>query len=56
MSNEEILDELLHEVHAEFIFKEVILEVNKLMIDDINSSRLEIFEKAVRNVRRNKVI
>jgi hypothetical protein len=26
------------------------------MIDDINSSRLEIFEKAVRNVRRNKVI
>jgi hypothetical protein len=57
MSNEEILNELLIKVHEDGIFKEFIDEINKIDQSTINSNnRLEIFEKAIENVRRNKTI
>jgi|APFre7841882793_1041355.scaffolds.fasta_scaffold70175_2 hypothetical protein len=56
MTNEEILDELLHELHVEGIFKEVVNEVNKLQNTHINNTQLELFEKAAVYVRRNKTI
>jgi len=57
MSNEEILNELLVKVHEDGIFKEFIDEINKIDQSTINSNnRLEIFEKVIENVRRNKTI
>ena len=57
MTNEDILNELLHEVHKDGIFREVLEEVNKIKETNINSNnRLELFEKAVENVRRNKTV
>lgn len=57
MTNEDILNELLIEVHNEGIFNEVIAEVNKTPITHINNNnRLEVFEKAIAHVRRNKTV
>lgn len=57
MTNEDILNELLIEIHREGIFKEVVTEVNKIKEPNINSNnRLELFEKALKNVRRNKTV
>lgn len=57
MTNEDILNELLIEVHNEGIFSEVIAEVNKTPITHINNNnRLEVFEKAIEYVRRNKTV
>lgn len=57
MTNEDILNELLIEAHNEGIFDEVIAEVNKTQVTHINNNnRLEVFEKAISNVRRNKTV
>jgi len=58
MSNEDILTELLIEAHEEGIFEKVLAEVNKLKETHIitNNDRLELFEKAIKHVRRNKTI
>jgi hypothetical protein len=56
MTSEDILTEILIEVHKEGDFTEVIAEVNKLKKTNINSTQLELFEKAIKNVRRNKII
>lgn len=57
MTNEDILNELLIEAHNEGIFDEVITEVNKTQVTHINNNnRLDVFEKAIANVRRNKTV
>jgi hypothetical protein len=57
MTNEDILTELLIEVHEHGIFVEVMNEINKIDESHINSNnRLELFEKAIEHVRRNKTI
>lgn len=57
MTNEEILTELLIEAHDEGIFDELMSEVNKSDTSRINNNnRLELFEKALENVRRNKTV
>jgi len=57
MTNEEILTELLIEAHDEGIFDELMSEVNKSDTSRINNNnRLELFEKAIENVRRNKTV
>jgi hypothetical protein len=58
MTSEDILTELLIEAHAEGIFEKVLAEVNKLKQNHIitDNNRLELFEKAIKNVRRNKTI
>jgi len=58
MTSEDILTELLIEVHAEGIFEKVLAEVNKLKQNHIitDNNRLELFEKAIKHVRRNKTI
>jgi hypothetical protein len=57
MSNEDILTELLIEAHAEGIFEKVLAEVNKLKETHINNNdKLELFEKAIKHVRRNKTV
>ena len=57
MTNEDILNELLIEAHDEGIFDEVIAEVNKTQVTHINNNnRLEVFEKAIEHVRRNKTV
>jgi hypothetical protein len=56
MSNEDILTELLIEAHEEGIFEKVLAEVNKLKETHINNDKLELFEKAIKHVRRNKTI
>lgn len=57
MTNEDILNELLIEAHTEGIFDEVIAEVNKAQVTHINNNnRLEVFEKAIAYVRRNKTV
>ena len=57
MTSEDILTELLIEAHAEGIFEKVLAEVNKLKETHINNNdKLELFEKAIKNVRRNKTI
>lgn len=56
MTNEDILTELLIEVHKDGDFAKVTAEVNKLRKTNINSTQLELFEKAIKNVRRNKTI
>ena len=57
MTNEDILTELLIEVHAEGIFDKVLAEVNKIEETHITyNNRLEVFEKAIKYVRRNKTI
>jgi len=56
MTNEDILNEVMYEAHIEGIFNDVMLEVNKLRRADIKSNRLELFEKAIKNVRRDKTL
>ena len=58
MTTEDILTELLIEAHEEGIFEKVLAEVNKLKETHIikNNDKLELFEKAIKNVRRNKTI
>jgi hypothetical protein len=57
MTNEEILTELLIEAHNEGIFDELMTELNKFDTSRINNNnRLELFEKALENVRRNKTV
>ena len=57
MTNEDILIELLIEAHEEGIFDELMSEVNKIEEKHItHNNRLEVFEKAIENVRRNKTV
>lgn len=56
MTSEDILTELLIEAHNEGIFEKVLSEVNKLKETHINSTQIELFEKALKHVRRNKTI
>jgi hypothetical protein len=57
MTNEDILIELLIEAHYEGIFEELMVEVNKIEETHItHNNRLEVFEKAIAHVRRNKTI
>jgi hypothetical protein len=57
MTNEDILNELLIEIRNEGIFDEVVAEINKIKEPNINSNnRLELFEKAISHVRRNKTV
>lgn len=58
MTSEDILTELLIEAHSEGIFEKVLAEVNKLKQNHIitEHNRLKLFEKAIKNVRRNKTI
>jgi hypothetical protein len=56
MTSEDILTEILIEVHKDGDFERVIAEVNKLRKTHINSTQLELFEKAIKNVRRNKTV
>lgn len=56
MTSEDILTEILIEVHKNGDFEKVAAEVNRLRKTHINSTQLELFEKAIKNVRRNKTI
>lgn len=57
MTNEDILTELLIEAHEEGIFDELMTEVNKIEEKHItHNNRLEVFEKAISHVRRNKTV
>jgi hypothetical protein len=57
MTNEDILIELLIEAHEEGIFDELMNEVNKIEETHItHNNRLEVFEKAISHVRRNKTV
>lgn len=57
MTNEDILIELLIEAHEEGIFDELMAEVNKIEETHITHiNRLEVFEKAIKHVRRNKTV
>jgi len=57
MTSEDILTELLIEAHAEGIFDELMIEVNKIEETHItHNNRLEVFEKAISHVRRNKTV
>lgn len=57
MTNEDILIELLIEAHNEGIFDELMIEVNKIEETHItHNNRLEVFEKAIAHVRRNKTV
>lgn len=58
MSNSEELEEILYLAHQENIFDDVISEVNKLKIKDkiTIEGRLEIYKKAIKNVRRDKAV
>lgn len=57
MTNEDILIELLIEAHEEGIFDELMTEVNKIEEKHItHNNRLEVFEKAISHVRRNKTV
>ena len=58
MSNSEELEEILYFAHQENIFDDVISEVNKLKIKDkiTIEGRLEIYKKAIKNVRRDKAV
>lgn len=58
MTSSKEIEEILHEAHAENIFDDVILEVNKLSIRDKISikDKLIIYRQAIENVRRNKTI
>ena len=57
MTSEDILTELLIEAHEEGIFEELMAEVNKIEETHItHNNRLEVFEKAIAYVRRNKTV
>ena len=57
MTSEDILTELLIDAHMEGIFNELMDEVNKIEETHItHNNRLEVFEKAIENVRRNKTV
>jgi hypothetical protein len=57
MTNEDILIELLIDAHTEGIFDELMVEVNKIEETHItHNNRLEVFEKAIAHVRRNKTV
>jgi hypothetical protein len=56
MTSEDILTELLIEARKDGDFDKVIAEVNKLQKTDITSTRIELFKKAIKNVRRNKTV
>lgn len=58
MTNSEELEELLHIAHRENIFEELISEVNKSNIRDTItiSKKLEIYQHALKHVRRDKAI
>ena len=57
MTSEDILTELLIGAHMEGIFNELMDEVNKIEETHItHNNRLEVFEKAISHVRRNKTV
>lgn len=58
MSNSEEIEEILYFAHQQNIFDDVISEVNKLKIKDkiTIEGRLEIYKKAIKNVRRDKAV
>ena len=56
MTSEDILTEILIEVHKEGDFERVIAEVNKLRKTHINSTQLELFEKAIKQLVEKRAL
>lgn len=66
MNSSKELEEILIEIHKEGIFEDVVSEVNNIVESDIiyirarsagkTSTIVNIYKKAIKNVRRNKAI
>lgn len=66
MNSSKELEEILIEIHKEGIFEDVVSEVNNIVESDIiyirarsagkTSIMVNIYKKAIKNVRRNKAI